>query len=320
MSKIKRERMEILAIAKRFLIIAAIFGLGLLSGTRAEAIGLGLANDFNLFMLGGVERTSGDVFGRAAIGGNAQFTDFWISRTHPSDPGGNLIVGEDLTLNRVSIGSDKQGTAIVGGSWSITDSGNIPISQGQPIDFAAEKAYLTQYAKFWAGLAANGTTVLKPGEVTLSGSDPLLNIFSLSGSDLGKIRLDIQVPKGSTVLVNLSGKDAQMYSLGYGDFAIDPHLILYNFYEASTLNLNHIGVEGSILAPYAKINFESGNVEGNLIGLSLLSYKGEEHDFPFEGDLPSVPEAASLFLLGSGLIILWVFRNKLRVVAPGARR
>jgi choice-of-anchor A domain-containing protein len=308
------------ALSKKILLLIAIFGVALLPGARAEAVGLGLASDFNLFMFGDVERTSGDVFGRAAVGGDAQFTDFWISRTHPSDPSGNLIVGGNLTLNRVSIGSDKQGSAIVGGSWSITDSGNPSIIQGQPIDFAAEKAYLTQYAKFWAGLPATGITTIVSGNVTLTGSNPLLNIFTLPGSDLGKIRLDIQVPKGSTVLVNLSGEHARMYELGYGTNSIDPHFILYNFYEASILDLRNIGVEGSILAPYAQINFESGNVEGNLIGLSLRSYKGEEHDYPFEGDLPSVPEAASLLLLGSGLILLWVFRNKFRAPSSATLR
>lgn len=186
---------------------------------------------------------------------------------------------------------------------------------GTPIDFAAQRSYYTQYSQFWGGLAANGIIHTESGHITLTGTDSSLNIFNFqSGIIPSNIEFDIQVPSTSTVLINLPGDHGVMSNFGYGPGIIDPSLVLYNFYEATILDINHIGrpgvpgsgVEGSILAPNALINFESCNVKGSLIGSSLYSFNAEEHDFSFGGDLPAaVPEPSSFILFGLCLILLY---------------
>jgi choice-of-anchor A domain-containing protein len=309
-----RFSLKILSFLFPFVVMIPLYTL------NAQAIGLGLAEDFNCFMFDSVERTSGETASRIAVGGDASFTDFAINLYYPPNPSGNLIVGGDLTLLRAPVANNQQGYIIYGGSYpSITLSNNPVVIMGTPIDFAAQRSYYTQYSQFWGGLTANGIIDSEPGHITLIGTDHSLNIFNFqTGIIPSNIEFDIQVPSTSTVLINLPGDHAVMSNFGYGPGIVDPNLVLYNFYEATILDINHIGragipgsgVEGSILAPNASINFESCNVKGSIIGSSLFSFNAEEHDFSFAGDLPAaVPEPSSFILLGSCLILICGLKN-----------
>jgi hypothetical protein len=77
--------------------------------------------------------------------------------------------------------------------------------------------------------------------------------------------------------------------------------VLYNFYQATTVNLTSSNPDGSILAPLAGVNGTYGQMNGQLIA---ASYSGETQfdSTPFTGNLTPVPLPAPVWLLSSALL------------------
>jgi choice-of-anchor A domain-containing protein len=288
----------------------------------AKAVSLGIASDYNEFIFQNINQDNTDSGGRVAAGGDVNYLDMSVaSAVSGSYPLGDLVVGGDLTWQRGSVGSldindplYKKGSIFVGGVANLENVGYGSLTQGNPIDFASAQVSLTQSSVYWAGLAATGTTGITIGNdnrnlISLAGTNPTLNIFSLAGDDLIKAsRVDINSPSGSTVLVNIDGTSGVMQNFGFYLYGVDDPYILYNFYEATSLTFDALAINGSVLAPWADIDFSNGHIEGQLIGLSLAG-TGEAHNEPFRGDLPpaAVPEPSTLLLLGTSItsLVLW---------------
>jgi len=292
----------------------------------AGAVPFGIASDYNEFIFQNITQSGTESLGRVAAGGDVSYLDMGVAtQVTGSYPLGDLSVGGDLTWQRGSVGSlDKsdlsyqKGSIFVGGVAKLENVGYGSLTYGTPIDFAFAQTSLTESSLYWAGLATTGTTGITIGNdgrnlVTLTGTNPTLNIFSLAGDDLLKTsRLEINSPSGSTVLVNIDGTTGAMQNFGFYLSGVDDPYILYNFYEATSLTFGDIEIHGSVLAPWANIDFfsleDNGHIEGQLIALSLAGV-GEAWNEPFLGDLPAaaVPEPSTLLFLGMGItsLVLW---------------
>jgi choice-of-anchor A domain-containing protein len=105
------------------------------------------------------------------------------------------------------------------------------------------------------------------------------------------------------IYINGSGADGDSTTTEAND-------VLFNYYQATALTT--YSVVGSVLAPYAAVTGENGQIDGNLIADSF-SGPTELHNFGFEGTLPNAaPEPMSGFLIGAGLIALGLARRRAR--------
>jgi len=324
--------------------LSLIFLCLILTAISAETSTLGTAGYYNEFIFGNIFQSYTDSQGRVAAGGSASYYNVSVaSEIQGKDPQyPDLTVGGNLYWKNGSVGyfpdinsgapEYKKGDIVVGGNAYIAQNnggnsvafGSLSTGATLPFNFAAEQSYLQNMSSLWGQLSATGSISINPGEIFLTGTDPLLNIFSLSASDINQnIGFHINVPDGATTLVNISGQSGQMKNFGFYFNDLDANydaqnlfpdsLILYNFFEATALTIAGIEIHGSILAPWADTLFYNGHIEGNLIAKSLFG-TGEAHNELFNGRLPGhpVPEPATVLLLGGSLIGVAALRRRLK--------
>ena len=255
---------------------------------------LGVAKDYNLFVLGDATQPSSDTQGKVAVGHNASFSNYSIGDQLPGNSGDVLIVGNDLTFTS---GAIFNGNVVYGHNTNLPQSG-VSISGGTlrkdtEIDFAAAKVYLEGLSTTLSTYTVNGTTTLQWGGLTLSGTDPYLNVFKVNGSDLSSANnFEIDVPNGSAVLVNIDGTNVS-WSGGQAVNGTAINNVLYNFYQATNFTIQGIDIRGSILAPFADVNFSSGVQNGQMIcksltGMGQFNYQMFGGHIPFDKKLTNV--------------------------------
>jgi choice-of-anchor A domain-containing protein len=228
-------------------------------------------SDYNLFLLEDYSEGQ-DVQGKVAAGGDITLTDFSVGGMVPdSDISQVLVAGGNLTLSRGSVWGD----AWFGGSYTTDASVVFPrgtASQGTPIDFTARFAQLRGLSSRLAGLPVNGTTQRESwGGVMLQGTAPDVNVFQVEASAFtGATLLSISAPAGSLAVVNISGDSATFTDFGH-EFSggIDQHGVLFNFVSATAISAHRYGFMGTVLAPYADIQFNNGSWDGGIYARSL---------------------------------------------------
>jgi choice-of-anchor A domain-containing protein/RHS repeat-associated protein len=260
---------------------------------------LGTAADFNVLVFGNLSGTSSAVGGRMASGADLTLTSYSVGAQLPASGGTRDDLIAAYNINFTS-GTVAKGNAVYGNSGLFTWVGFPQGSprQGQVLDFGVLRAELEARSLYWGSLEPNGTTSVQywggpTAQISLSGSDPTLNIFAVSGTDLSAANsLLISVPSGSTVLVNVSGSTAAMRNFGFSISGTTRQKVLYNFPQVSAppaFQIQSIGIQGSVLAPFANIVFSNGSIDGTLVGASL-SGSGAANWQPFTGCLP-LPQA-----------------------------
>ncbi|MEH1784487.1 choice-of-anchor A family protein [Nostoc sp.] len=267
--------------------IVVILALGF--SARANAVELGAASDYNVFVLGDITQKYTDIEGKLAAGGNVNFVGGLGSKL--SGNSGNVVVaGQNLTLSN---GQVYHGNAAYGGSANVSSNEGFPqgtFTKGNPIDFNEAGKQLRGLSQYLATLTPTGkTTVQSWGAINLSGSGTALNVFNVAGSDVSKTNyFEIKGDANSTIVVNISGKDVSLQNFGFNILGTDQQKVIYNFYEATNITASGISILGSILAPLANFNFNNGQVNGNVVVASLTG-NGESHNYLFNGNLPDVP-------------------------------
>jgi choice-of-anchor A domain-containing protein len=229
-------------------------------------------SDYNLFLL--EDYNDGrDVQGKVAVGGTANLVDFSAGWLLPATDISNvLVVGGQLNITRSAIyGDARYGAGYTEGA-GVTYLRGGAVAQGTPVNFTQRGAHMRETSSRLAALPANGTTTIESwGGIMLSGTDPSLNVFNVNASAFGTaVLLSIDAPAGSLAVINIHGTTASFSNFGHTTSGgISANGILYNFVDATTINATNYGFYGTLLAPYAHLNFTSGAWDGGLFAKSM---------------------------------------------------
>src|SRR5271165_441862 len=276
---------------------------GILSGSLSMAQSVQVCS-YNVFILGNETSSYSDVQGSAAIGGNASFTGYSIGQSQPNNSAVyNLVVGGTLNLNS---GQVNNGSVAAGGNITLSSAtifgnvvsgGTVSLNNGHingsvlqnqpnplPVNFGYAASFLQNTSTLYSAQPVNGQTVSQYGGLYLTGTNPVLNVFFVSGSVLANVwGVQLTVPPGSSVLINVDGTSDKLPNGGFNYSGVTASQVLYNFYQATSLNIG--GDQGTILAPFANITFPYGVATGTIIGASLTG-NGQTNLATFTGQLP----------------------------------
>ena len=198
-----------------------------------------------------------------------------------------LAVGGSVTGNVVVHG----GKVGVAGTNAQAANPSCGVSKTLPAGFSTLAAKFTSYSTAFKNYPANGTV---SGNIYFTGTNAL-NVFNVTGDQLtSSTQVHFNLPAGSSAIINVSGTTINWSGAGFvmpdgtkscrGGTSDWCHRIMWNFYEATTISLSGIGVQGSILAPYATQSGGGGNVDGQVI-VEYLTGGIEYHPYFFSGCL-----------------------------------
>jgi choice-of-anchor A domain-containing protein len=241
-------------------------------------------DDVNVIVLNDATAEGADVEGRMYVAHDAYFPNYAIgTRMAPDAARADLVVGNDLYFGG---GAVPNGRICYGAVLERGDASSLGGYHNEvPIDFAAVEQEMTADSTSLAALAANGTA--KTGlEVVFTGTDATLNVFEVQALDLARMTsMTISAPASSTVLINIRGETVSLQNFGFTLIGVAREHVLYNLPEATTLTMSGVGIQGSLLAPFADLTFANGNIDGQLV-VRNFSGSGESHPKYFTGCLP----------------------------------
>ncbi len=256
-------------------------------GTCAS-IDLGPAVGYNVFLFDDITQPSADTQGKMAVGGDAYLSAYSVGDKLPASNGAVDVLIVDGNLLYIS--GDVWGGNVVYGNSSNLPTNTVSVRDGtvrqdNPIDFTSAYTYLSNLSNTLSGYVQNGTVTNEWGTLTLTGTHPYLNVFNISGDDFSSANSRIiDVPSGSGVLVNIDGAFINV-SRGLDVKGTGINNVLFNFYQATQINIYAVDVTGTVLAPDADVVYNSGIVTGQLIANSMNG-SGQFNHSLFTGDIP----------------------------------
>ena len=243
----------------------------------------GAASAYNLFAVGS-SSLAGDVTAGADVGGRVAAAGTVSSGQFGSTIGSSVVndtFGSGLTSAIVTAGGLTAGsTFYVNGGGNVStptttgtiyfnDGGSRTISATPSIDFGTLRSSLDSLTTQLAAMAQTGT--IRAGQSAL-GEDPSwlvlqggpgVNYFNLTAAQFASATLDIEVPAGATVIINVDGTSDTLGNAIYvngvqshGDSNVNEG-ILFNFAGATTVDISS-GLDASVLAPFALLTDNGG--------------------------------------------------------------
>jgi choice-of-anchor A domain-containing protein len=141
-------------------------------------------------------------------------------------------------------------------------------------------------------------------------------VVDVDAKSLGGKGLQVAGQAGSTVIVNVTGDEASFSNMQVQlSGGIEASNVLWNFVDATSLKLSNVGWAGTILAPWALVTFNNGQLTGAMIaaglkGTGTVNVDSGGRSALFAGDARSfqavaatAPEPAGIAMLGTALAV-----------------
>jgi len=180
---------------------------------------------------------------------------------------GGRLIGRHGTVMR---GNAVYGTVVdLAPSLVFLDSSLDP-RVDSPLDFDALDAAVRDLSTSWGLTPPTGTTHIQYHNITLVGSEPDVNYFTVHGPDLAQAQLvTVSTPPGAACIVNVDGGVVHSFFCGIQLKGTAAENVMFNFYESHRISLGNMNLEASVMAPFAKLTVHSMSVSGNLIANHL---------------------------------------------------
>ena len=309
---------------KRISRLLGITGLAILAG----AANAGPLSDYNLILFGDLSTSSNvKVYGKALIGGDlkssgefgSHLTDVSFNATNNVEVIGS-VTSPNLTIQNGYLGYGNTKTI---GNLNCNESGMAQNACVRQLDNVAEVAsrldsfydVLSAESEFYRNFDITGS--ISGNTLSYTGLATDLVVFNIAGSDLFSSNSNWQLDFGNAakVVINVSGTNlanpGSVNLSGSGFTSSTYSNILWNFYEATSLNLAN-GWKGNVLALDADVKI-ANDIDGSLAAKSYDG-RGQIHHYYWDYTPPSkqVPEtgALGLLLIGLGLLSLNRIRRK----------
>jgi choice-of-anchor A domain-containing protein len=243
---------------------------------------LGIATTYNAFTFGNFQGNYSDIEGRIAVGGSATLNNYSIgTKLPPTNRGStsNTVVQGNISWQNGTLNNQN---LLYGGTASLRSVNIVNgavARRANVINFPAVQNELTTKSDTWAGYYQTGSAQIQGSTVTLRGTRSDINVFALNAFQLQNMKtLNIQVPTGSSVLVNVEGTNVSLANFGMNLNGLSPTKVLFNLPNAQNLNIYGVGFKGSILAPRANVQFNNAHIDGTLVA-KCISGTGQFHHF-----------------------------------------
>jgi len=214
---------------------------------------------------------SSDCQGRLAIGGNASMSGFSVGDKLAESYGKKdyLIVGGHLSYisgrvyggNIVYGAEDPEfGDAVLHGL--VKD--NHKRLQTDRVDFAALETYYQGLSTSLCALTDTADIIVEGGAAVTTRSNSEVEVLSMTCEELNGVgSIDLGgISESQTVVLNVRGDECEFQ---VEQIVANPAFVLWNFCEASRVGIESVGVQGSILAPFADAVSNSGVIFGQSV-------------------------------------------------------
>lgn len=258
------------------------------SGTMENTV-LSSVTGYNLLAATTLDLRSSKALGRIGALGDVTLTDYAVGESLPYDAGRcDLSVGGSLVFTR---GSVNQGAICAAGTIERNKVGTkSEIRNTVGDDVAALLNQAKSLTKAFADYPpletiSEATLQWERGTISLNGKGRGWNAFTVKPGALKLAsRIEITAAPGAGVLINVPGRTIEFRDSAVAVSGIEPQNVVFNFFEADTLVFSSLNLKGAVIAPFARLEFNNGVVEGTSV-VRAARGNGRFAHFPFSGNL-----------------------------------